>query len=160
MLTFLDSIDHYIRFNCAALPGYDAAREKVVREGKHTMAEVCADSGIAALYIFDDIKDYDTIDHLDPGSDIVGFPWYWRQNFPDRDYDEDSIMHYDSHVAHWNRPEEKLYARLALWYHRGPDYVGPKYPTKEDLEFIYTNFVPTDDDIKGLKKLYPWENSN
>lgn len=120
------------------------------------MDQVCADSGIAALYDFNEIKDYDTIDHLDPGSSVIGSPWYWRQNFPDRDYDEASIMHYDSHAAHWNRPEEKLYVRLAFWYHRGPDFDPPKYPNKKDLEYVYTNFVPSEDDIEGLKKLYPW----
>jgi hypothetical protein len=145
-------------FDSTALPPQATTprTKRVIREGKHSMDQVCVDSGIAALYDFNEIMDYNTVDQLDPGSAIVGSPWYWRQNYPDRDYDELSIMHYDSHVAHWNRPEEKLYARLVLWYFRGPDYDPPKYPTKDNLEFSYTNFAPSEDDIKGVKKLYPW----
>jgi hypothetical protein len=124
------------------------------------MEEVCANSMIAALYGFDAIKDFDTLDHLDPASDIVGSPWYWRQNFPDRDYDETSIMQYDSLAVHWNRDEEKMLVRLALWYYRGPDYNPPKQFTKDDLEFAYTNFQPSEDDISGIKKLYDWKKPN
>jgi hypothetical protein len=142
-------------FNCPALPGYDAAKQKVVKEGKHTMEEVCASSIIAALYGFEMIKDYDTIDHLDPASPVNGQNWYWLQSWADRDYDENSIMRYDSHLAKWDH-DEIMSGRLALWKYRGPDYMPPNTFTKDDLEICYVNYDPTASDIEGIKKIYAW----
>jgi hypothetical protein len=81
--------------------------------------ETCANSMIAALYEFVATRDFDTINHLDPASDIVGQQWQWRQNFSNHDNHETSIMRYDFLVAHWGRYGEKVYARLALWYYHG-----------------------------------------
>jgi hypothetical protein len=152
--------DHYVRFNCRAVTGYDAAKIKVDQVGQHSMEQVCANGAIAALYGWNDINDFDTMNHIDPASNLVGQNWYWLQNFPDRDYDEASIMHYDSHAAHWNHDEEKMYVRLALWYNRDPDFMPPTQFTKDDLEFVYTNFEPSPEDVKGIKKLYAWSNPN
>lgn len=88
-----------------------------------------------------------------------GKNWYWCQNYADREYDEDSIMHYDSLVDKWQH-DEVMYTRLALCHLRGPDFVPPKQFTKNDLELCYSNFNPSGEDIEGLKKLYAWSNPN
>jgi hypothetical protein len=119
------------------------------------MEQVCTNSMITELYGFEIIKDYDIIDHLDPASPVNGVNWYWHQNWADRDYDEKSIMHYDSHLAKWQH-DEIMSGWLVLWKYRGPDYVPPKTFNKDDLEIYYVNYDPTADDIDGLKKLYAW----
>jgi hypothetical protein len=124
------------------------------------MERVCASGALAATYSFSAVNDFDKIDHLDPASENVGTEWYWRQNFPDRDYDEQSIMHYDSGAHYWRDDDEKLRVRLAFWYHRGPDSTPPSQFTKDDLEYVYTNLKPSEKDVEGIKKLYAWSNPN
>jgi hypothetical protein len=64
--------NHYVRFNCGAVKGYDAAKVKVEQAGQHSMEQVCTNGAIAALYGWNDIKDFDTINRLDPASNLVG----------------------------------------------------------------------------------------
>ncbi|KAH4981134.1 hypothetical protein HBI76_173810 [Parastagonospora nodorum] len=151
--------NHYMLFRCNALPGYDEAKLKVEADKRWSMEQVCNDASIAAYYGFYAINDHDTSDHIDPGSVNVGSPWYWRQNYPDRDYDEDSIMHLDSHVVRWEH-DEVMFSRLAAWVNRGPDFVPPNPYTDVDLDLQYTNFAPSEKDIEGVKKLYDWSHPN
>jgi hypothetical protein len=151
--------DHYMLFRCNALPGYDEAKLKVEADKRWHMEQVCNDASIAAYYGCYAINDHDTSDHIDPGSFNIGSPWYWRQNYPGRDYDEDSIMHLDSHVVRWDH-HEVMFSRLAACVHRGPDFVPPNPYTDVDLDLQYTNFAPSEKDIKGVKKLYDWSHPN
>jgi hypothetical protein len=104
------------------------------------------------------LRDYQAlriVDHLDPASPVDSVNWYWHQNWADRDYDENSITHYDSHLAKWQH-DEIMSGWLALWKYRGPDYVPMKTFNKDDLEICYAKYDPTADDFGGLKKLYAW----
>ncbi|KAH7076235.1 hypothetical protein FB567DRAFT_596850 [Paraphoma chrysanthemicola] len=148
--------DHWVRFNCAALPGYDRAKEMVTREGNHDMKEVCSNGALAATYSFGAVKSFDTIPHLDPGSEHVGKDWWWFQHYADRDYDDQSIMHYDSDADYWRNDDELLRVRLAKWHKRGADFNPPTKFSKDDLEYCYVNFQPSQKDVDGIKKLYPW----
>jgi hypothetical protein len=55
---------------------------------------------------------------------------------------------------------EVVYARLASWKDRSPDFVAPHPYTEDDLDLQHTNFKPSDDDNRGLKKLYGWLDPN
>ena len=44
--------DHYVRFNCEALPGYDAAKILVDQRGEDKMEDVCNDGTLAGTYGF------------------------------------------------------------------------------------------------------------
>ncbi|KAJ4314345.1 hypothetical protein N0V94_006505 [Neodidymelliopsis sp. IMI 364377] len=89
--------DHYVRFNCAALPGYDKAKRRVGRRGKYRMEQICEDGMLAALFSFGTIFQFDKVDHHDVAGRVDGRHWYLHQNFANP-YDEHSIMHYDSNA--------------------------------------------------------------
>ncbi|KAF2825155.1 hypothetical protein CC86DRAFT_39547 [Ophiobolus disseminans] len=148
--------DHYVRFNCEALKGYDQAKKISDREGHHTMDEICASGALAATYGFDMVAQYDTIEHIDPASDVQGQIWYWKQNYPYHDYDDNSIMCYSSNAHYWRKNDELLRVSLALWRDRLPDFVPPKEFTKDDLDNVYRVDKPSPKGVEGIKKLYPW----
>lgn len=92
--------DHYLCFNYGELRGYDPAKEIVKREDNHDINEVCANGALTAIYSFSSVNQFDTIDHLDPASEEVNENWWWKQNYAERDYGHESIMHYDSDATY------------------------------------------------------------
>jgi hypothetical protein len=147
--------DHYVRFNCAALPGYDKAKRRVGQRGRYRMEQVCEDGMLAAIYNFGVIFQFDKIDHRDVAGRVDGRYWYLHQNFANP-YDEHSIMHYDSNARNWDDGPEKLDVVLAYWKERGPDFVPPSKFDEHDVEYVRRAIMPSDQDIDGLKKMYPW----
>jgi hypothetical protein len=120
------------------------------------MDEVCADGVIAASYGFYEVASYSKHDVLDPSAAKIGLNYPWYQNFPENDYDHFSLMHYDSNPKDGYDDNEKLRSALTFWKRGGPNFVPPTTVTKDDLDFSYRRWGPSNKDIEAIRMLYPY----
>lgn len=65
-------------------------------------------------------------------------------------------MHYASRTPDFNNEDLLLQTDLVFWKNRGPNFVPPATVTKDDLECISPRHTPSDQDIVGVKRIYPW----
>lgn len=147
--------DHYVYFNCKALPGYE--RVKVEAEAKGlNMDAVCSNGYLAASLGFYLVSAFDTIDHVDSASPVDGNVVYLIQNSA-KAYDGASIMHYPSYPKLWDyeNDEEKMNVKITFWKGRNPRFTPPTNFGKDDLEFIFPKNWPSYQDIQAVKILYP-----
>ncbi|KAF2647673.1 hypothetical protein K491DRAFT_723237 [Lophiostoma macrostomum CBS 122681] len=148
-----DDRDHYVRYQCEKLEGYDQAKKDVEAKGQHTIEEVCASVSLGYEYNFPSAPQFSTQRYFD---DLGGI--YVTKG---GEYDWHSIMHYTSDAFHNDRlSRDPPNVPLFRWVNGDPDFQPPPVdhtPTADEAKLIGWNEQETTDDLYShIQTLYPW----
>ncbi|KAF2872078.1 hypothetical protein BDV95DRAFT_618650 [Massariosphaeria phaeospora] len=139
--------DLYVAFQCKNLAGYDNAVKLVAEAGGvHTMKQVCNDVGLARKYKFWEIADFHTIET----PPIL-------LNYPEREYDTESIMHYHSfYCVDQSKDMNDIKSMpLAAWLVDIEECDNLPSVKDENTNFIFEADEPSAGDIERIAFLYP-----
>jgi hypothetical protein len=145
--------DKYINFDCTKLRGYEVAKEKLENDPRWkgiSIEDVCKSDhlGYENDLNWGTPADYST----DMGVDRTGTPY--QQSYG-KDYDYDSIMHYDSRTDSSMRDGGVRDVHLVRWKNGRPsDGSGPD---DSNAELIPYNVEITDSDKERIQFLYQWQ---
>jgi hypothetical protein len=148
--------DRYVYFNCSNIADYARVKAQVEHEGSFTMAQVCSQWYLGAMYNFMSTQ-FTTEPRWDRYHKDGEKHMWWSHN--SAQYDFQSIMHYSSSAAAAGTGVARSLKEAVLLKWRYPDHNGPSNPDYIDYynaELISSNDKPSKWDRIAIMYMYPW----